>query len=195
LAGENLQRIEMQSRAALRSWLEENHRQKSSVWLVTFKKNDPLRYLAYGDIVDELLCFGWVDSLPRLLDDRRAMRLISPRKSSSNWSKANRDRVDRLISAGLMTPAGMAQVAAAKAEGRWMALEEADPQNAPADLLEAFELYPGSRDKFGAFPNSVKRAIFEWLMSAKRPETRAKRVEDTARLAAENIRANQWRPK
>jgi uncharacterized protein YdeI (YjbR/CyaY-like superfamily) len=194
LAGEHLPRIQMESRAALRVWLEANHRQKSSVWLVTFKKHVAARYLPYGDYVEELLCFGWVDSLPRVLDEQRTMRLISRRKSSSNWSKANRDRVEKLSAAGMMTPTGLAQVEAAKADGRWMALEEADPKNVPADLIMTFEGFPGSSANFHAFPNSVKRAIFEWIMSAKRPETRAKRVEETARLAADNIRANQWRP-
>jgi uncharacterized protein YdeI (YjbR/CyaY-like superfamily) len=194
LAGENLPRVELESRAALRSWLEENHRQKSSVWLVTFKKNDPLRYLAYGDIVCELLCFGWVDSLPRKLDETRSMLLISPRKATSNWSKVNRDKVERLTAAGLMTPAGMLQVEAAKADGRWTALDAAESNKPPADLVEAFERFPGSAVNFNAFPNSARRGILEWLMSAKRTDTRAKRVDEIARLAADNIRANQWRP-
>jgi uncharacterized protein YdeI (YjbR/CyaY-like superfamily) len=193
LAGENLPRIEMEGRPALRRWLEENHQQTSSVWLVTYKKNDPLRYLAYGDIVDELLCFGWVDSLPRKLDETRSMLLISPRKTTSNWSKVNRDKVERLTAAGLMTAAGVRQVEEAKADGRWTALDQAEPDKVPADLVEAFGKFPGAGEKFHAFPNSVKRGILEWLMNAKRPETRAKRVEETARLAADNIRANQWR--
>jgi uncharacterized protein YdeI (YjbR/CyaY-like superfamily) len=193
LAGENLQRIQMESRAELRRWLAENHRHTSSVWLITFKKSDPLRYLAYGDIVDELLCFGWVDSLPRKLDETRSMLLISPRKARSNWSKVNRDKVERLTAAGLMAPAGKRQVEAAKADGRWTALDEAEPHNVPADLIEAFGQFPGAAGNFNAFPNSAKRGILEWLMNAKRPETRAKRVEETARLAADNIRANQWR--
>jgi uncharacterized protein YdeI (YjbR/CyaY-like superfamily) len=183
----------MESRAELRRWLEENHRQTSSVWLITFKKSDPLRYLAYGDIVDELLCFGWVDSLPRKLDETRSMLLISPRKARSNWSKVNRDKVQQLTATGLMTSGGMAQVEAAKADGRWTALDQAEPDKVPADLIEAFGKFPGAGEKFYAFPNSVKRGILEWLMNAKRPDTRAKRVEETARLAADNIRANQWR--
>jgi uncharacterized protein YdeI (YjbR/CyaY-like superfamily) len=193
LAGEHLPRIEMEIRGALRRWLEENHRQTSCVWLVTFKKSDPAHYLSYDDYVEELLCFGWVDSLPRLVDDQRAMRLISPRKPKSNWSKANRERVERLSAAGLMREAGMGQVEAAKADGRWTALDEAEPHKLPDDLIEVFPSFRSSKENFDAFPDSVKRAILEWIMNAKRPETRAKRIEETARLAADNIRANQWR--
>jgi uncharacterized protein YdeI (YjbR/CyaY-like superfamily) len=193
MAGEHYDRVEMSSRAELRAWLEQNHRQSASVWLVTYKKSDPARYLSYDDYVEELLCFGWVDSLPRLLDERRSMRLISPRSSKSKWSKVNRDRVERLTAAGLMREAGLAQVTAAQADGRWMALEEAHPDNAPNDLIKAFKRFPGASENFSAFPPSVKRAIFEWLIGARRTETRAKRVEETARLAAQNIRANQWR--
>jgi uncharacterized protein YdeI (YjbR/CyaY-like superfamily) len=135
-----------------------------------------------------------VDSLPRKLDETRSMLLISPRKATSNWSKVNRDKVERLTAAGLMTSAGLRQVEAAKADGRWTALDAAEPNKVPADLAEAFGEFPGSAVNFNAFPNSTKRGIFEWLLSAKRPETRAKRVEEIARLAADNIRANQWRP-
>jgi uncharacterized protein YdeI (YjbR/CyaY-like superfamily) len=131
--------------------------------------------------------------VPRLLDESRSMRLISPRGSKSNWSKVNRGRVEKMSAAGLMTPAGMAHVDAAKVDGRWTALDASEAGNPPDDLVAAFGAHPGAQANFAAFPRSARKAIVEWLLSAKRPETRAKRAEEIARLAADNVRANQWR--
>jgi uncharacterized protein YdeI (YjbR/CyaY-like superfamily) len=193
MAGEDLQRVEVENREALRSWLKSNHGQSQSIWLVTWKKPDP-RYLAYDAIVEEVLCFGWVDSLPRKLDEKRSMLLLSPRKAKSAWSKINRNRVEALIKNQLMMPAGLAAVETAKARGLWSKLDGVEALEIPADLAKAFERYPNARNNFEAFPRSTKRGILEWILQAKKPETRATRIEDTASKAHQNIRANQWRP-
>ena len=121
------------------------------------------------------------------------MLYFAPRKPYSNWSALNKTRVENMIKAGLMTPAGLEKVEAAKADGSWSALDTVEALVIPSDLAEAFDRYPASRKNFEAFPSSVKRGILEWILNAKRPETRQKRIEETARLAGENIRANQWR--
>ena len=188
------ERIEVRSRAALRAWLTEHQARTESVWLVTFKKGcGP--HVPYGDLVEELLCVGWVDSRPRKLDDTRTMLLASPRKPKSAWSKLNKDRVAALTRAGAMQPRGLAVVAEAKASGRWAALDAVEALEVPPDLRAALAAIPNAASNFEAFPRSAKRGILEWIANAKTPPTRARRIDETARLASRNERANQWRPK
>ncbi len=185
--------VEVASRADLRAWLAAHHAQASGVWLVTYRRADPDRYLPYGDIVEECLCFGWVDSLPRAKDDLRSMLWIAPRKPGSTWSKANKDRVARLEAEGLMTEAGRRLVEIAMADGGWSRLDAVEALEVPPDLAAALDAAPPARAHWDAFPRSVRRGVLEWLVTAKRPETRASRVVETARLAAENLRPLQWR--
>lgn len=182
------------TRAEWRAWLEANHARTEGVWLITYKKATGKPRLEYGESVEEALCFGWVDSKPGKLDDERTMLYFAPRKPRSGWSKPNKDRVARLIEADLMRPAGLAKVEAAQKDGSWTALDAVEALEVPADLTAALAEYEKAAEHFEAFPRSVRRGILEWISNAKRSETRAKRVQETARLAAENKRANQWRP-
>jgi uncharacterized protein YdeI (YjbR/CyaY-like superfamily) len=116
---DSYERVEIASRAAWRRWLSKNHARSESIWLVTFKKHTGARHVPYGDVVEVALCFGWIDSVPRKLDEDRSMVLLSPRKPGSPWSKLNKERVERLIAAGLMTAMGLAKVESAKADGSW----------------------------------------------------------------------------
>ena len=186
-------RLEITSLAELDAWLETNGATAGSVWLVTWKKHHPDKHVPYSDVVDVALCHGFVDSLPRKLDDDRSMLRLSPRNPKSAWSKVNRDKVERLTAAGRMRPAGLAAVATAKANGQWEALTSVDALEPPDDLIAAFALYPGAADAFASFPKSARRGILEWIVQAKTPSTRAKRIDETARLASEGKRANQWR--
>lgn len=185
-------RVEVASRAELRDWLSKNHKQPDSIWLVTYKKPDR-RHVAYDDIVEEALCHGWVDSLPRTLDAKRAMLRLSPRKPRSAWSKLNKQRVERLITAGLMQAAGLDVVEAAKASGTWDRLNDIEELHVPDDLVAALSTNKLASGYFELFPRSVKRAILEWILNAKKPETRAARISETVGKAAKNMRANQWR--
>lgn len=189
----NKPRVQVESRAEWRAWLEANHTQPDGVWLVTFKKHMGDKYVSWDEIVEEALCFGWIDSLPRRLDEERTMLWLAPRKSGSGWSTVNKERIERLIVAGLMTPAGMEKIEAAKRDGTWQALDAAGALEIPDDLSAAFDNYTDARRHFEGFPPSIRRGILEWIGNAKRPETRAKRIEETAQLAQDNIRANQWR--
>lgn len=197
MAGDDNERVEVADRAAWRAWLETNHRRPGSIWLVYPRKpasgEADRQWLAYPDIVDEALCFGWIDSLPRKLDERRSMLRISPRNPRSAWSAVNRAKAARLIEAGLMTPAGQAVIDAARASGRWDALAETDSLSLPPDLAHALDEQGQARAHFERFPPSVRRGILEWIVSAKRAATRAARIAQTAELAARNERANQWR--
>ncbi len=186
--------IHPKSRAAWRRWLEQNHTRAEGVWLISYKKAAGKPRFEYDEAVEEALCFGWVDSKPNKLDDERSMLWFAPRKPGTGWSRPNKQRVERLIEAGLMAPAGLAKVEAAKRDGSWNALDAVEALEVPPDLEQALAARPGARSYFDAFPRSVKRGILEWIANARKPETRAKRVEETARLAAQNKRANQWRP-
>ena len=186
--------VQPKARAEWRAWLEKNHTRSAGVWLVTFKKASGQTNLTYAEAVEEALCFGWIDSKPSKLDDARTMLWYAPRKPRSGWSAVNKERIARLIEAGLMQPAGLAKIEAAQQDGSWTKLDAAHAQIVPPDLEAALAAHPPAAANFAAFPPSARKAILEWIGSAKRPETRAKRVDETARLAAENKRANQWRP-
>jgi uncharacterized protein YdeI (YjbR/CyaY-like superfamily) len=184
------ERVEIDSVAAWRDWLLANHQRSESIWLVSYKKAVPDRYVAYGDIVDEALCFGWIDSVPRKLDAERSMLLLSPRKAGSGWSAVNKAKITRLESEGRIHESGNAVIARAKADGSWSKLNAVDQLVEPEVLTAALNTQPDARRNFDAFSRSSRRGILEWITQAKRPETRAKRIEETARLAAQNIKAN-----
>ena len=168
-------------------------RRAAGVWVVTYKKRSGGPYASYDDVVDEALCFGWIDSVRRSLDADRSQLLVTPRKRGSRWFKANKQRIQRLTAAGRLAPAGLAAVTDAKADGSWTALDAVEELVEPEDLGAALDAEPDARANWDGFQGSTKRAILEWIIAAKRPPTRASRVAETARLAAQGIRANQWR--
>ena len=181
------------SRSCWRGWLSANHQESSGVWLITYKKASGKPRLEYSESVEEALCFGWVDSLPRKLDEERSMLYFAPRKNGSGWSALNKQRVESLIQNGLMMPAGLAKVEAAKKDGTWSKLDDVDALVIPDDLRAELRKHEHANKFFEAFPKSVKRGILEWILNAKRQETRLKRIAETARLASNNERANQWK--
>jgi uncharacterized protein YdeI (YjbR/CyaY-like superfamily) len=185
--------IHPQTRAEWRTWLKQNHTRAAGVWLISYKKATGKPRFEYDEAVEEALCFGWIDSKPNKLDDERSMLWFAPRKAGTGWSKINKARAEKMIEAGCMQPAGLAKIKAAKRDGSWSALDTIEALEIPPDLVAALAANPIAQQHFDAFPRSVKRAILEWIANAKKPETRAKRIEETACLAAENIRANQWR--
>ena len=185
--------IHPETRAAWRAWLERHHTQSDGVWLVSYKKATGKARFDYAEAVEEALCFGWIDSKPNKLDNERAMLWFAPRKAGTGWSRLNKARAEKMITAGLMTPAGLAKIEAARQDGSWGALDAIEELVIPPDLDLALNANPMAAQYFQGFPRSVKRAILEWIANAKKPETRARRIEETARLAAQNVRANQWR--
>lgn len=180
-----------ESRAAWRAWLEKHHTRAEGVWLISYKRSTGKPRVTYDESVEEGLCFGWIDSKQATLDDERSMLWFSPRKAGTGWARTNKARVEKLTEAGLMAPAGQAKVDAARQDGSWNALDAVEALEVPQDLADALASHPPARQYFDAFPPSVRKGILGWIASAKRDETRAKRVEETARLASENIRANQ----
>lgn len=181
-------------RQAWRAWLGEHHTTARGVWLVYYKNGSGRPRVAYPDAVEEALCVGWIDSRPNALDAERSTQLFSPRKARSPWSRLNKQRVETLTAAGLMLPAGLAVVAAAKIDGSWWAYDAIENLTIPEDLASALGADPVARANFDAFPPSSKKNILWWIVSAKQFETRARRVAETIRLAAQNKRANHVRP-
>ena len=189
---DDLGHVQVESRGEWRRWLEANHAAADGIWLVTWRKGAGRAVVPYEDLVEEALCFGWVDSKPGKVDDGRTRLLMTPRRPGSSWSRPNQQRVERLEAAGLMAHAGQAVVEAARADGSWSRLDAVEDLVVPGDLATAFDGHPTSRANWDTFPRSARRGILEWIVTAKKPETRAARVEETAALAARNERANQW---
>lgn len=185
--------VELTDRASWRAWLAAHHGQPGGVWTVRYRTHAGRPTLTVRDLVEEALCVGWIDSLPRALDAERTMLYVAPRKAGSNWSGLNKRYVADLTARGLMRPAGVAAVERAQADGSWAALDDVENLVVPDDLAAAFDAHPGSRAAWDGFPPSARRGILEWILTAKRPATRQKRLDETARLAARGERANQWK--
>lgn len=173
-----------------RKWLEKNYGKADGVWFVYYKKASGKPRVTYDEAVEEALCFGWIDSVPRKVDDERSKLLFTPRKPKSVWSKLNKKRSAKLIAAGAMTEAGLRKIEAAKADGSWNALDASDELKIEKDLREAFKQNRQAKANFEIFSASVKRGILYWIYSAKTLETRNKRIEKTIRMAEKNLRAN-----
>ena len=186
---ENAVKVAVKTRSDLREWLLANHLQKRGVWLVTYKKLSEY-YLPYSDVVEECICFGWIDSLPRKLDEARTMLYISPRNLGSSWSQVNKQYVAKLQQAGLLHEAGLQKIEQAKQDGSWSFLDDVEALILPDDLQLAFSANKTAEENWFAFPPSSKCGILEWIKNAKKPETRARRIKDTVAKAVKNIRAN-----
>ncbi|MEM9402081.1 MAG: YdeI/OmpD-associated family protein [Pseudomonadota bacterium] len=186
---EDAPQIEFQSRVQLRKWLETHHLSAAPFWLVSYKKHVTKHYIPYSEIVEELLCFAWVDSRTRRLDDDRTMLFVSPRKAGSTWSASNKKRVARLIRDQRMHPAGLDSIASAKEDGSWIYLDEIENLVIPDDLKSALAKNARAMRSFEGFNKAAKKVILLWLKSAKRETTRRNRILETVRLAAKGLKA------
>jgi len=175
---------------AWRTWLTRHHRDTDGVWLAQWKRASGKVPLDYARIVEEALCFGWIDGLTNTLEDGRQAFLITPRRKGSAWSRSNKERVERLVAEGRMTEAGMRVIERAKADGSWSALDAAEALIEPVELAAALDARPKARGHWDAFPRSARRALIFWVTSAKRPETRQRRVTTIVDEAAQGRRAN-----
>jgi len=173
-----------------RKWLEKNHRSEKSVWLIIYRKESKVPSVYYPEAVDEALCFGWIDSKANKRDDKSYYQFFSKRNPKSNWSKVNKLKVEKLLDDHLVAPAGLEMIAIAKQNGNWNALKEVDNLQVPADLQLAFNQNRTAIENWNKFSRSSRRGILEWILNAKRTETRIKRIENTVQLASKNIKAN-----
>lgn len=182
------------SRKEWRQWLMKHHDKEKSVWLLIYHKSSDKPSVYYDEAVEEALCFGWIDSKPNKRDSESYYQFFSRRNPKSNWSKLNRERVERLEKQGQIMPAGQAMIDLAKKTDTWEALVDVENNVIPEDLQKLFDKNKKAYNNFMAFSSSSKRIILEWILNAKRPETRQKRLEQTVALAEENKKANHTRP-
>lgn len=185
--------VSAKSRKEWRKWLEKNHQTESSVWLIIFHKRSEVKSVYYDEAVEEAICFGWIDSIANKRDSESKYQLFSRRKPGSKWSRLNRQRSAKMISQGMMTPAGQALIDRAMKEGTWEALEQVQSAVIPDDLRKLFNKNKTALKNFQAFPPSSKRIILEWILNARQPQTRERRIAQTVELAAKNIKANHYR--
>ena len=176
--------------AAWREWLVQHHLDTDGVWLARWRKGSGKAALDYAEVVEEALCFGWIDGLTTTIDERRQAHLLTPRRKGSGWAASNKERVVRLIADGRMTKAGLRAIEAAKADGSWSMLDAAEALIEPPELTAALDASPEARRQWDGFPKSPRRALIWWVISAKRPETRQRRITTIVEEAAHGRRAN-----
>lgn len=189
----NVKTFHAKTRKEWRKWLEKNHQSETSIWLIIYKKGSKTPSVYYPEAVDEALCFGWIDSKPNKIDENSYYQFFAKRNPKSNWSKVNKEKVKKLIEQGLMHSSGLKMIDIAKQNGAWTALDDVENITIPDDLNALFLKNKTAHKNWEKFPRSSKRGILEWIMNAKKTETRQKRIEETVRLAANNIKANHFR--
>ena len=183
---ERLETIYASDRASWRDWLQQNHQLSSGIWLIYYKVKSDQPSVLYAEVVKEALCFGWIDSKVKSINEERYQQIFTPRKPKSVWSKLNKQYIAELIDQGLMTDAGLAKITAAQQNNSWTILDAIEALTMPADLIAALAINPIAQQNFEKFNNSSKKTILFWIESAKRPETRLNRIEQTAIAAAHN---------
>lgn len=181
--------IQAKERKVWRKWLEKNHTKETAVWLILYHKKSVVPSIYYDEAVEEALCFGWIDSVKYKRDEESAYQMFTPRKLKSNWSKLNKERVEKMTRAGLMTQAGQMLIDFAKENGTWEVLNEIDNETIPDDLQVSLQKNKLAKANFESFSSSAKKMILSWILSAKRSETRAKRIELTVLSALQNKKA------
>jgi uncharacterized protein YdeI (YjbR/CyaY-like superfamily) len=178
-------------RAGWRAWLDANNADLDGVYLVSWRRGSGKTSVPYEEAVEEALCVGWIDAVGRVIDDERSIQWFARRRPGSGWARSNKERIQRLTAAGLMRPAGRAAIDEAKRNGSWTLLDDVENLIVPDDLIAALDASPPARTNWDAFPPSARRMLLAWIVEAKRPETRAKRVAEIADKATRNERANQ----
>lgn len=185
------EQFEPADRAGWRRWLTEHHDTSPGVWLVLHHKSAGPQPLTLDDAVEEALCFGWIDSTLRRLDEGRSLLQFTPRRAGGTWSQTNKSRVARLVEQGLMAPAGLRAIDRARSDGSWTILESIDAGWIPPDLVAALAVDPVATEGFDAMTTSEKKSALWWIASAKRPATRLARIEETIRRAAASARTRR----
>jgi uncharacterized protein YdeI (YjbR/CyaY-like superfamily) len=176
--------VQPADRASWRAWLEEHHSTSKGVWLVMWRPRTRRAGLDYEAAIEEALCFGWVDGTGGTVDDERGRLYFAPRRPRSGWAASNKARIERLMAAGRMQPAGLAAIERAKANGSWSLFDSVERLEIPADLAAELAAHPPAAANFTAFPPSVRKGALAAIAVARRPETRAARIRGIVEKAA-----------
>jgi uncharacterized protein YdeI (YjbR/CyaY-like superfamily) len=180
---EHFEKVEVKSSEELRQWLLKNYAQKDSVWLVTYKKSEVGKYVSREEVLDELLCFGWIDGIRRKLDETRTMQLIAPRKAQ-HWAKTYKDRAQKLMDENRMHEAGLQSIQSGKESGLWDFMDDVDNLVIPDDLNAALQQLEGAKGFFDQINDSSKRFVLRWIKLAKTQKTRMNSVNKIAHLSS-----------
>jgi len=176
-------RLHVANRKDWRMWLSVNHATEKQVWLVYYKKHTGKPRVPYNDAVEEALCFGWIDSIVKTIDDETYMQKFTPRKAKSNWSDSNKKRIEKLLETGAMAKAGLKTIEIAKTNGSWdKAITSTQQFEMPVEFQKALSGNRDAKDFFDSLTASCQRQYFGWIGSARKPETRLKRVKESLRL-------------
>ncbi len=179
----NFDTVEITSAEALRNWLLQNYKSTKSFWLITYKKSEADKYVSRWEVLNELICFGWIDGIMRKLDETKTMQLISPRKAE-HWARSYKERADELIKQGKLHEHGFKSIEDSKTSGLWDFMEDVDNLIVPEDLLNALTKKKEALAFFNAINDSSKRFVLRWLKLAKTTETRNKRINQLVELSA-----------
>jgi uncharacterized protein YdeI (YjbR/CyaY-like superfamily) len=176
-----------------RSWLEENHNISTGVYLILYKVGSKMQSMRWEEAVKVALCFGWIDSTAKRLDDERRRQYFCPRRDKSVWSKLNKTYIESLIAENLMHEAGLTKIKIAKQNGSWTALDGVENLVIPPDLQKAFDENPSAFENYMNFSPSYRKSYLYWLNHAKREETRQKRIKEIVSLCFKNIKTrDSW---
>jgi len=181
--------LNFKSREEWRSWLQNNHVLVSEAWIVLYKKGSKKVGLKYYDAVEEALCYGWIDSKMKRIDEDTFRQRFSPRRRNSIWSRQNKELAMKLIKEGRMAKAGFVAIEEGKRSGKWQeAYSSRTTPEIPDDLQKALQVSLKAQSNFQAFSNSTKLMYIHWVQSAKKPETRVKRIKQVVERAVKNIK-------
>jgi uncharacterized protein YdeI (YjbR/CyaY-like superfamily) len=183
------------SRQHWREWLLANHAEQQAVWLVYHKKHTGTPSLTWSEAVSEALCFGWIDSQAKPIDADTYRQLFSRRKPRSGWSRVNKEKIQQLVAEGQMMPAGLAAIETAQQNGSWALLDEVDALVVPPDLAQALQTNPAAESYFASLSRTDRRNLLQWLVLARRPETRQRRLAEIVTLAAQQQKPAQFQGK
>ena len=188
-----LDTFQPKDRADWRAWLQEFHKTKPSIWLIYSKKASKIESIKYQEAVEEALCFGWIDSKSKPIDEFTYMQFFTKRKAKSVWSRINKNKIEELIANGKMNEAGYESIEVAKLNGSWTSIDDAEALIIPQDLKTEFQKHPTAENYFMGLSRSDKRNILMWLILAKRTETRQKRIMEIIELALARQKPKQFR--
>lgn len=180
------------TRAEWRKWLEKHHAEKTAVWVIGYKKNAGKPSVSWTDVVEEALCFGWIDGKRQSVNSESYRQFVCRRKPKGTWSKINKAKIEELIKEGRMTPAGLEVIERAKENGSWTILDKIEELEVPADLQKEFKKHKGAEAFFDGLSKSVRKMMLYWIDSAKRPETREKRIAEVVEAAVQGKKPKQF---
>ncbi|XLS27964.1 YdeI/OmpD-associated family protein [Flavobacteriaceae bacterium M23B6Z8] len=181
--------LDFPTKEAFRAWLEENHTTSTGIYLILYRLSSDNHNMRWEEAVQEALCFGWIDSTVKRIDDERRRQLFTPRKPKSVWSKLNKSYIKNLIKEKRMHPSGLAKIAQAKKDGSWTALDDVENGIIPEDLQKAFDENPKAFENYNGFSRGYRKSYLYWLNQAKREATRQQRIEKIIELCAANVKS------